>query len=122
MFHVALPPACMGKRREGDDFFRDFASNVSHALFARRGHYGLSVLVGKYQRTHVDTQLSILLLFSRSRLRAVVMRFCGESREVFDFSQSLQEKLCMEPAVLSCGAGSCSKCRMGMMWPFPCEL
>lgn len=41
MFHVALPPVCVGKRREGDYFFRDFASDVSHALFARRGHYGL---------------------------------------------------------------------------------
>lgn len=28
----------------------------------------------------------------------------------------------MEPAVLSCGGGSCSKCRMGIMWPIPCEL
>lgn len=28
-------------------FFRDFVTNVSHAFFARRGHSGLSVHVGK---------------------------------------------------------------------------
>lgn len=70
-------------------FSRDFATNVSRALFARRGHYGLSVRVGKWQRAYVDAQQNILLLFSSSRLQAVVMRLCGESRKVFDFSQSL---------------------------------
>lgn len=89
LFHVAFPPVCVRKRRERDDFFCDFATNVSHALFTRRGHYGLSVHAGKSQGAHVDTEQNILLLFSSSRLRAVVMRLCGESREVFDFSQSL---------------------------------
>lgn len=28
----------------------------------------------------------------------------------------------MEPAVLSCGGGLCSRCRMGITWPFPFEL
>ena len=28
----------------------------------------------------------------------------------------------MEPAILSGGGGSYSKCKMGMIWPFPCEL
>lgn len=42
------PPSCVhGKEKERGDFFRDFATNVSHALFARRGHHGLSVQVGK---------------------------------------------------------------------------
>lgn len=41
---------------------------------------------------------------------------------MFDFSRSLQGKLCTEPIVLSCGGGLCSKFRMEMMWPLPYKL
>lgn len=41
---------------------------------------------------------------------------------MFDFSQSMQGKLCPEPTVQSCGGSSRSKFRMEMMWPFPYKL
>lgn len=111
----------MGKRREKDNFFHDFATNISHVLFARRGHYGLCPCreIATCSCGHTTEY------FTCSAAADCGLWWCGFVVRAGRCLTSLSlcsKKLCMKPAVLRCGGGSCSKCRMGMMWPFPCEL
>lgn len=79
-----------------------FASNISHALIARRGHHQLSACVTRSQGAHVDIFQGILLLFCSSRLQAGTAALCceeGDCSVLLDSVRKVVSQACVAAVI-----------------------